>query len=241
MAAGVGELGNAVIDLVAGGQEQQRIVADADRHRTGLALLEIFLADDPAVLAGRHPQAQRLLVMDHHPVGADIDPIGIRVLHDHQIAGADEAPAVELMEERHRELVDIHVLVAIDVLQHGAGLDGAGRDRLEILHAVAIGADDVEGGVGLGQAEGDGEALGRIGHARKDAEALLIARNVVEQQAGRVLGRIVIDHLGDGADLEVPVGAVDVLDLAGALDAFEPVPQVGVGLVVSGVAGGALP
>ena len=145
------------------------------------------------------------------------------------------------MEERHRELVDIDVLVAIDVLQHGAGGDGAGRDRLEVLHAVAIGLDDVEALVRIGQAEGDGEPLGRIGHARKDAEALLVARNVVEQQTGRVLGRIVIDHLGDGADLEVPVGAVDLLHLAGALDALEPVPQVGVGLVVPGVAWGALP
>src|SRR2546425_4555448 len=44
---------SAEADLVAAGEEQQRIVAAADQHRAGLALPEVLLADLPPVLAGR--------------------------------------------------------------------------------------------------------------------------------------------------------------------------------------------
>ena len=38
MAAGIGVFGDAVLDLVAAGEEQHRIEAAADQHRAGLAL-----------------------------------------------------------------------------------------------------------------------------------------------------------------------------------------------------------
>ena len=103
MAAGMREFRYAVIHLVARGQEEERVVAAADHDRAWLAGPKIFLADLPAVLARRHPQPHGIAVVDHDAIGADIDPFGVGVAHDDEIARADVAAAVELVQKRHRK------------------------------------------------------------------------------------------------------------------------------------------
>ena len=243
MARRVGEFRNPVLNFVARGQEHQGVVADADRHRAGLALLEVLLADQPAVLARAHPQAHRVLVVNHDPVSAEVDPVGIRVLHDHQVTGADIAAAVQLMQERNGELQQVDVLVAIDVFQNRAGIDETRGDRREILHTVAIPSHHVHGARRLRETQGHGQALHRICHARQDPEAGVVTGNIVEQQGRRIVGRVVIDHLGDGTDLEVPIGAVDLLQLAQILDPVKPFAQVLVGravVLVGAIFGGSI-
>jgi hypothetical protein len=136
------------------------------------------------------------------------------------------------MQEGHGEFENVDFVVAIDVLEDRTGVDEARRDRLEVLHAVAIGAHDVHRAFGLGEAERHRQTVRRRGHARQDAEALRIARDVVEQNRRRVFRSRVIDHLGDGADFEVPIGPVDLLQLAQGVGASQPLAQVLVGSVV---------
>src|SRR3989441_8237661 len=100
---------SAEADLVAAGEEQQRIVAAADQHRAGLALPEVLLADLPPVLAGRDPQPDPVRAVHHRAVGAAIHPVLLRIAHDHQVVGADVAPAVVLVQERRGEFQDVYI------------------------------------------------------------------------------------------------------------------------------------
>ena len=103
-AAGIGQLVDLMVDFLMRHQEQQRIVAAGNQHRAGLALGEIFLAYQPSLLPGRHPDRDRILVMHHHAIGRGIDPAGVGVPHDDGIVGADIAAAIQLMDERGGEL-----------------------------------------------------------------------------------------------------------------------------------------
>ena len=73
--AGIGEFAHAVFDLVAAGEEEDRILPAADHDRAGLPAGEILVADEPAVLAGRHPHPGRVAVMRHHAIDLEI-PVG---------------------------------------------------------------------------------------------------------------------------------------------------------------------
>src|SRR5207249_10173988 len=67
------------------------------------ALPEVLLADLPPVLAGRDPQPDPVRAVHHRAVGAAVHPVLLRVAHDHQVVGADVAPAVR-SEEHTSEL-----------------------------------------------------------------------------------------------------------------------------------------
>ena len=63
-----------------------------DRHR--LAARLVLVAHLPAVLAGRDVEARGLGVVDHHAIGAAIDPALVGIAGDVEAAGADVAAAV---------------------------------------------------------------------------------------------------------------------------------------------------
>ena len=65
---------------------EQRIIAEADRDRKWLALVEIFLPHDAAMLAGRHVERERIAVMDHDAIAAEVDPTFVEIARDDQIA-----------------------------------------------------------------------------------------------------------------------------------------------------------
>ena len=50
------------------------------------------------------------------------------------------------------------------------------------------------------------------------------------RMAGGLSGLRLVDHLGDGAHLEIPVDAGDALQLADPLDPRDPVAQIGMRL-----------
>ena len=203
---------------------------DADQHRAGLVALEVLFANQAAVLARRHPQPDRVLVVDHDAIGADVDPLVLGIAHDDQVAGADEAPAVELVQQRRRKLHQIDLAVAVDVLEHRPAVDIGRRNEVEGLHAVAVRAHHVERMGRRRQPEGEREALGRVGHARQDAEVLRVSGDVLEQDRRRRDGPGVIDHFRHGAHFEIPVAPRYPLQLADALGARDPLPQVAVGV-----------
>ena len=133
MAAGIGVFGDAVLDLVAAGKKQHRILSPQQiSDRTRLALGEILVADQPAVLAGRHPDAGGVAVVRHHAIGAEIDPAGVGIAHDHDVVGADIAAAVLLVDHRHRKLEQVDGLVAVDVFQDRPILHRHRRDQVEV-------------------------------------------------------------------------------------------------------------
>src|SRR5271168_1277467 len=119
VSAGMSKLRNLIIDLIARGEEEQRVVTAADHYRTGLAHLEVFLADQPAMLAWRHPDADRVLIVHMCSIGSDVHPAGVGILHDDQVGGADIASAVELVQEGNGEFVKIDGFVSIDIHEQG--------------------------------------------------------------------------------------------------------------------------
>src|SRR5262249_50820408 len=128
MAARIRELADSLLDLMAAGKKQHRIEPAADQHRTPLFPLEVFLADQAAVLARRDPYARSIAVMGDHPVGAEVDPAAVRVARDHDAVGADVATPILLVYHRHRELEQVNGRIAIDVLEDRPVLDLDRRD-----------------------------------------------------------------------------------------------------------------
>ena len=52
----------------------------------GLPCVEIFLPHDAAMLAGRNVQRQRIAVMHHDAITAEVDPAFFDIACDHKIA-----------------------------------------------------------------------------------------------------------------------------------------------------------
>ena len=84
----------AVRDFQTGDHEQSRVHAADHRDRARLAALVIAAPDQIAVLAFRTHHRRDIALVRLHPIGAVIDPAGIRIAHDHHVAGADVVAAV---------------------------------------------------------------------------------------------------------------------------------------------------
>jgi hypothetical protein len=93
-----------------------------------------------------------VLIVHHGAIGGAIDPVLLGVAHDHEVVGADEAAAVMLVQERHRKLQQVDLVVAVDIFQHRAAGNRLRRNRTVGLHAVAVGAHHVERLLGHRQA-----------------------------------------------------------------------------------------
>src|SRR5579864_8089207 len=101
------ELADAVRQLAATHQETHGVAAADDGDRHALAARLIFIAHLAAMLAGGNVETDRFLVVDHHPVGAAIDPAVVRIARDVVASGADIASAVGFMPLRHREFRNV--------------------------------------------------------------------------------------------------------------------------------------
>ena len=229
------ELGHVVGQGVARGDIGGGIDADDDRHRAGLARLEVLVALDPPLLAVGDVGGRDIRAVHLHAVGADIDPPAVGVAGDDAAGGSDIAPAVVLVVDRHRELEQVDIAVAVDVFHHRAVIDRAGRDRLMALDAAAVG---IEHGPPVARicrvdAESKREPKRRAQHAVKAAHAPGVSRHLVEQEQRRLVDLLPVEHLGHRAELAVPVGARDVLDLSAVLNGRKKGPQVGLYLVVT--------
>ena len=221
-AARIGEFVNAGVDFLMAGNEQHRVLTAADQHGAGFAAVEIFLADEAPVLAGRHPEPGGIAVVHHDAVRRGIDPSGIRVAHDDHVVGADIATAVMLMDEGRRELQQINIVVAVYIFEDRAVGDLDRRNQLEfLLHLGAQAQNQIHLVFRIGQAQHDREAAIGVGGAGEYPETLGIAGDIVEQHRRRAAGIARRDGFRDRADLEFPVGALDALQLSHLLEMFE--------------------
>src|SRR5262249_56007725 len=74
------------------------------------------LTIDGGVLAGRRIHADFARAFDHHPIGADIDATGFRILGYHRVAGAEIHSPVERPHALRGKDADIDVVPLDDVL-----------------------------------------------------------------------------------------------------------------------------
>jgi len=93
-----------------------------------------------AVVAGRHQDADRVLVVHLRPVGAGIEPVLVRVAGDRVGAGADIAAAILFVPDRGGEFEHIDVVARHDVLEHRAVRHDLVGNELHVLEiGVAVG------------------------------------------------------------------------------------------------------
>src|SRR6516165_2362949 len=118
--------------LTATHQEAQGIATADNNDWHALSARLIFVAHLAAVFARRNVEAQRLLIVDHHPVGATIDPASVRITRDVITSSANVASAVGMMPLRRRESGDIDVLAGHGVLHDWAVVDVSGRNTLHL-------------------------------------------------------------------------------------------------------------
>src|SRR5262249_12258162 len=135
----------------------------------------------------------------------------------------DVAAAVVLVPFRGGKLQEVHVPAAVDVFHHRPVLDHLGRDRTEAAFFLLPQREELlEPSIGR-QAERVRETLWPAERVGEDAVARGVSRYVVEQQRGAVP---VHGDLGDDADLDVPIGLVDGLELAELFHLSHPGPHV---------------
>jgi hypothetical protein len=175
------------------------------------------------MLAGRDVEAKPLGIMDHHAIGAGIDPAILGIACDIEAAGADIAPAlVAVVPDRGWETGHVHRVAFDHVLHDGAGFDHlvrqrfvgdllkVGKERLRQFDFIEVGRQ-AERHVLPAAAEEIGQ----------DAEPLRVARNIVEQCDGRFI--IVLQQFGRHADVFLPgvsIGAHQLAELVGFGDPF---------------------
>ncbi len=98
-----------------GDHEQSGMYAADHSDRTGLAAFVIASADEIAVLAFRAHHRCGIARLRLHAIGAVIDPAGIRIAHDHHVAGADIVTAVLLVPARDGDFENVDIGAGQDV------------------------------------------------------------------------------------------------------------------------------
>ena len=170
--------------------------------------------------------ADGLAVVNLAAVGAEVEPARIGILRHHAVGGTDEARLVQLVVSRHGKLQHVDVVAFDHVLEHGAVVHEARRQRLEILRARMIGPHDVHLALVFErqpQRQGDAADGGKLPIER--AEAFGIARHIVEQDRRRAAPAFFREHMRDGTHLHVPMGAIDPAQLSQLVDVIEPTAQ----------------
>src|SRR5262249_5704068 len=193
------------------------------RHRLPSRL--VFGEVATPVLRRNQQLADRVAAEHLAAIDADIRLARLRIARHDAAERVDEAAAVEVMPLRSRELGQVHLLAAQDVLLHGARL------HLHGLHRVS---EDIF------QSAHDGRVAGRRGYSEHQADVALVA-HARRQELGAPRLLVVLDVLeeqrgaperegdpGERADLAVPVHlGLDAPDLSGGIEVGEPGPQAG--------------
>ena len=148
----------------------------------------------------------------------------VRVLgHDH-VGGADVAAAVLVVPLGHRQLQHVDVVAGEHVLVERALVHVLRRDQRRVVEAFLPGGDELVAGDVGGQVGGEGGPLEGFHHAHQHPVAFGVVLDVVEQQRGGVLPAP--GHLGQRADLQVPVAARNPAKLAHGIHLLEPLSEV---------------
>ena len=184
----------------------------------------------PLLARFRVDRRRAAVLLNHHPVGADVDAPGVGIARHDRDAGADVAAAVVLVPPRRRETSKgRRPDPATTFSRIGSGLDElrleARRGGFPLKRLPAQRLHQPRRIEVLVEPERHCHAACVAHRSGEHAVAGRIADDVVEQQRRGRLAAVV--DLGDRADLQVPVRARDVLQLAQALDARDPGAQVG--------------
>ena len=215
---------HAVGHFAAGHQEGHRVAAADHRDRHRLIARAVFVAHLPAVLAGRDVEARGLGVVDHHPVGAAIDPALVRFADDVEAAGADIAAAVRLMPLRCRKFGHVHVIAFEHVLEDRTLVDVFRLNAPQRSHELGA---ETFAQLDLGQLGREAERHVLALAAKKidqHAAAFDGAGHLVEHETGGVV--VLQRHGRDHADVLLPRQAADLLDLAEPARRVEPLAQI---------------
>ena len=176
------------------------------------------------MLARRDVEARGLGVVDHHAIGAAVDPALIGIAGDVEAAGADVAAAVGRVPFGRGEGGDVDVVSGHDVFENRAVIDVFGRDAPH--RPDEIGAEPL--------AQIDLAEIGR----KAERHVLALAaeeidqhpaafdrpRHLLEHEAGRAV--VVRRRARDHADVLLPGEAAQLLDLAELARLFEPLTQI---------------
>src|SRR6266852_4481483 len=184
-----------------------------------------FVAVLPAVLAGRDVEPEARLVVDHHAIRPQVDPVLIGIDGHIEAAGAEVAAAVELVPFRGGEDRAVDLIATENVLEDRAVPHHLGRDRRDALaHALLpLPHQLVRRGVDR-KAERDGDARERAEAVREHAEALLVAGDLVEDRGLR--GTRAAQELRRHADVLFGVRPGDDLELADLVHLLQPLAKI---------------
>ena len=151
--------------------------------------------------------------MNLHAIDADVDPAAFFGLAgDDAVGGADVAAAVELMPVRRRKNRHVDVGAGLDVLQNRPIRDHARRNRLDAFEQLfPVGDEFDRSGIG-GHADGQARARRCVDQIRRDAKVGRMTGHLIEEHQRRRFFES--EQLGQRADLQFPMGAVDLFDLA---------------------------
>ena len=175
------------------------------------------------MLAGRNIQSDTLFIVNHHPVGAAIDPSGVRVACDDKTPGADIAPAVVGVPQRCREFGDVNGIAFENVFEDRTGIDNPVGQRFQRLGVRMIGTRQFELVEIIGETQR--QVFARPGKpVDQDAEPRRTVLDIVEHDRRRAL--VVAHHLDHLADIGVPVCAGNDFQIAALLDRRKPVAQI---------------
>ena len=100
-----------------GHQVDQRVVAEGYGHRAGFVPAPVLLHDETPLLAPRDHDSQGAPVVDGDPVAPNVDPVGVRVLHDDRTTRSEVAAAVVFVPLRGGEPEHVDVAPRRHVLQ----------------------------------------------------------------------------------------------------------------------------
>src|SRR5919108_5015166 len=81
---------------------EQRVWTESDGYGKRLSSVEILLPVNVAMMARRHIERERVLVMHHDTVATEIDPTFVGIAADNDIERADVTAAITLVPERRR-------------------------------------------------------------------------------------------------------------------------------------------
>src|SRR5207248_11332616 len=98
-------------------QEQEWIVPHGNRHRAGLTTLPVFVADETAVLARGDVESKRLFVVHRDAVRSRVDPTGIGVAADDDVARAQVSATVTGVPDRGGKTGEIDLFLHLAILE----------------------------------------------------------------------------------------------------------------------------
>src|SRR5437899_2057 len=179
-----------------------------DHTGTELASLQVFFLDDSSVVRGSSTNADTVAIKYLVAIGAGIDDAGVRIAHNIDARRTNEPAAVEWVPDRYRESLQIHFVVAQDILLNRSSLHVNRRNRGEAFEQFSpkLQQPIVRGFCGI-QAERYGLTFARAHGIDQDAVARLEVRDLVEKNRRALFG--MIQHLGDGADVFLGIRALN--------------------------------